>query len=120
MRYLEGIRRIFVVLAVIAAAFTGYATWHYNPPTERCAGLAERVARDPEWYYRPFMTDPYVLEQCQSPSDRWLMSLAAGAAAAALIWASWIILRWVIRGFVAVSDEPAEGTKAPPATPAEK
>lgn len=111
MNFLEGLKRLFVVVSLVVVAVAGGAGWSEGAPPYWCAGelVVPAPAANPFDQFdpkKPGNLKPFngkLDDPCRSRWVEWgkRVAYAAGFAFAAVVVmvAIWLCLRWVIVGF---------------------
>lgn len=104
MNFLEGLKRLFLIIALLVSAVAAVAGWEQGRPPYGCVDEATaKLAQQPgPWHnYKSDGVTPAI--PCPPKTEvltkRVVHAAVYSAAAALLLVLVWLVLRWVIVGF---------------------
>lgn len=102
MNFLEGLKRVFLVLAILFGAIFGSVGWDNGRPPYWCAAPLAH-SQSPGGQSSSPIQDPRFQDSCPSAdkimATKVLYATGAGGAAAAVVLLIFAVLRWIILGF---------------------
>ncbi|WP_216293262.1 hypothetical protein [Delftia acidovorans] len=112
MNFFEGLKRIFIVLAVFATVAATALGWSATQQPHGCIYLDDvkwdaaimESSKSPTYQGRFPADSKFVsIKTCLKPMEYWPKKIGytvgAGVLVAVMLWFTWITLRWIIIGF---------------------